>query len=360
MKKLFWLIHSLLLCVSLCACGGEDSKGTTEAPLTELVCTLTDGIGNFKTHGRTTLSDDGLICDHSATGIEFSGYMEGDVEVTMKVTGNCYFTVFIDGVRSEKRLEVYASPKSKVKIASFPEAGNHTIKLLKQTEASKAQCLLIETKFTGYFEAPPAENDLLIEFLGDSITAGMGNLCANGVDDAGNALYQDGTKTYAYLTAQELNTDVNVIARSGIGIAAGHTEFVMSEYFAADSYYRDVTKPFTPVRVPDIVVINLGTNDAGYNVATKELKTRVIELVNLVRNTYEKEVTIVWVHGMMSEGKWSVINEALEEEFGGESGGIYSFEGPLNREGGANHPNEIGHQHCAQLFAMFLKEKGLV
>jgi lysophospholipase L1-like esterase len=35
----------------------------------------------------------------------------------------------------------------------------------------------------------------------------------------------------------------------------------MEEYFKADSYLRDKNTEFVATRTPDVVIINLGTND---------------------------------------------------------------------------------------------------
>ena len=69
----------------------------------------------FKTHGRTSVVSEGLACDASASGIEFNAYIEGDLKITLNIsqsahldekhlTNESYFTLYIDGVRSEERI----------------------------------------------------------------------------------------------------------------------------------------------------------------------------------------------------------------------------------------------------------------
>ena len=61
--------------------------------------------------GRTQVLATGLACDHTASGIEFKGNFEGDVNVkirTAMVKSSCsktYFTVYVDGVRQSERFE---------------------------------------------------------------------------------------------------------------------------------------------------------------------------------------------------------------------------------------------------------------
>lgn len=360
MKKLISLILAIILCFSLVACGKEAAPETTPITYTEQDYSIKENIQNFTTYGRTKMANLGLNCDHSASGIAFTAYMEGDVSVTITSTATAYFTMIIDGVRSTKRIEVPVGQRNEVKLTTFSEGGVHTIQLLKQTEECKAHCTIVSVKFTGSFEAPPANSDKLIEIIGDSISAGMGNLCANGVEDAGNAVHEDATLTYGFLTAQALGADARIVARSGIGIVKGSTDYNMDEYFFAESYNRDAGTEYTPDKAPDLLIINLGTNDGGQNVTAKQLQEKVPALIRQIRQLYGKDIPIVWVHAMMWEGKWSDIEPLLNKEFGGEDGGIYYFEAPTNRDGGANHPSVSAHKQTAELLSQFIKDKGLI
>lgn len=360
LKKLFCVLLTIVLCISLVACGKEAEPNTTPVTYAEQVYSIKDNILSFTTYGRTKMANLGLNCDHSASGIAFTAYMEGDVSIIMNNTGDCYFTLYIDGVRNTKRIEVPVGQRNEVKLTTFLEGGVHTIQLLKQTEESKSLCTLISVKFTGSFEAPPAKSEKLVEIIGDSISAGMANLCANGVEDAGNAVHEDATLTYGFLTAQKLNAEARIIARSGIGIVKGGTTYNMDDYFFAESYNRDISIRYEPDRVPDLLIINLGTNDGGHGVTADQLKDKVPALIRQIRQLYGKDVPIVWVHAMMWEGMWSAIEPILDKEFGGEDGGIYYFEAPTNRDGGANHPTVSAHKETSELLSQFIKDKGLI
>lgn len=369
MKRSLCFILALIFCFTLVACNkpsGDDQNTSEEETVTKAPPEIVDkvydmsaDIANFKTHGRVSLDNSGLICDASASGIEFNAYIEGELKVTVSVDKVCYFTLYVDGVRQKDRVKANAG-ESTLTLASFEEGEVHNIKFIKQTEAQCAICKIKTVGFLGYFEDRPENKEVLIEFIGDSITAGYGNLCANGAADPGSALNQDATQTYAYLTAEALDVDCSLVCYSGIGIAKGWPSFTMDKFFSADSYVRNSRKAFKASRVPDIVVINLGTNDNSKGSTFNDLLGKVPALIELVRSTYGTDVPIVWVHGMMGNGAWNSISRILASKLGGEAKGIYSLEISENRQGGGAHPSLKAHADASKLLAAFLKEKGLI
>lgn len=360
MKRVLALLLAIVMCIGFAGCSQSGSESTPPTP-SKQVLNLPEQISSFKTHGRVIATADGLVCDESASGIEFNAYVQGAVNVTFLVTADCYFTVYIDGVRQEKRVGVLSLPEGyTAQIADFEQAGDHNILLLKETEAQKTCCTIVSVDFAGQIKTPPAENDILIEFLGDSITCGYGNLCRNGAENPGSPMYEDATQTYAVLAAQELGADFRLVSCSGIGVSSGHVDPTMDAYFTTASYFRDQTVAYEPTRVPDIVVINLGTNDFGTNANDSYLSAMVPALVELVRDTYGANVPIVWAYGMMGTGKWDVISNALNQNYYGADSGIYQVILPSNFEGGGQHPNLQAHLEAAQVLCQYLKKVGLV
>ncbi len=354
MKRLICMLPASLSLFGMLGCQKQDHSKKAK-PITSQIVADKE---NYKFHGRAIEYDSGLVCDETATGISFTGYFEGAVTVDLSVNADTYFTVYIDGQRSDER--IYADSLAKtIEIANFAEPGEHTIELIKHTEACKSICLLKSVSFTGYFLAPPVDKEHCIAYIGDSITAGYGVYYdPNGKDEPGSTVCQDGTKTYAYLTSQALNADPIVICRSGIGVAAGHTDYMMEEYFGAQSYCRADVAKYTPTRKPDIVVINLGTNDAmGSNEA---LTYKLPGFIDLVRETYGEDVPVIWVYGMMNDARWEATNNVLQTKYGGEAGGFYGLQMPLMRDGGNSHPSLASHKNAADILVKFIQEKNLL
>lgn len=317
---------------------------------------ITDSI---KLIGRTEVTDRGIYCDATASGFEFNATLTGDVTMTVMATKPTYFTVFIDGVRQEERVYTTGNSQAPLKIASFAQMGTHTIRVLKQTEPQLSLCYLALLSFEGTLGEKPADREHYIEFIGDSITSGYGNLCENGTPGAATARYQDGTATYAFLTAQTLEADHSVVSCSGIGLAKGYMDFRMAEYYPVNSYYRDKTQAYPYARVPDLVVINLGTNDTANGAGERAVKDAAAALITSIRTGYQTEVPIVWAYNMMSSGGSRWISRAIAE-LGGEQNGLYMCELNRNGNGGNGHPSGEAHVTAAGILSQFIKDKNLL
>ena len=332
----------------------------------ERVIDLSTDYGMVKTHGRTAISDTGIYCDFTASGIEFCGQMVGDVYINMETktikanSPKTYFTVYIDGERVADPNRLTSSifgvqaGESSLKVASFDELGEHTIKILKQNESNYNICEMKSIKLTGILTDPPEDKDLYIEFIGDSLTCGMGNIGVNGCSDPQSALWEDGTQSYGYMVAEQLDADYSIISQSGIGIAGGWSNYPMETYFSAQSYTRDknVEQEFT--RVPDVIVINLGTNDYFINkdkspneCKPEDVQRMTEELILLVRECYGKDVPIIWAQGMVGIYLRDRIEAAINK-LGGEDADIYTyFSLPYNNGGAQGHPVVSAHTASA-------------
>ena len=56
--------------------------------------------------GRTYSHNQSLTCDFTCTGVRFAAECEGDVLIFVTTSAKAYFTVFINGNRSETRISV--------------------------------------------------------------------------------------------------------------------------------------------------------------------------------------------------------------------------------------------------------------
>ena len=118
---------------------------------------------------------------------------------------------------------------------------------------------------------PEQDKQLSIEFIGDSIT------CAYGVEGADQyESFKTSTenimKSYAYLTAQQLDADYSCVSYSGYGIVSGYTPDGKKNSSSLLPDYYDVVCKSSLYNEPwdhsahkyDVIVINLGTNDDTY------------------------------------------------------------------------------------------------
>ena len=350
------------------------SEDSTDAPKTIAKRTYdaADIYANSKILGRTSVQTVGLTCDHSSTGIEFNAYIEGKLTIDVTVakgsadsrTDDCYFTLFIDGKRSETRFMANKNAKTTLELANFEEGGVHNIRFVRQTEARSALAAISSLTFTGYFEEKPANAQYYIEFMGASNTAGYGNLTdVYDATVAQLAVNQDSTQSYTYLTAKNLEADYSMLSVSGIGVVDGYRKYPIQNVFEANSYYRSQTVKYNPTRTPDLIVMAVGSNDEPKTgkpgVDLSDYRQGVIDLIMSARVTYGENVPIVWVYYTENmeyrEAAKSAINAC-----GGEDAYIYDIEILFDKTGGNNHPGLQSHIDGAEKLTNFIKEKEIL
>ncbi|KAF1949873.1 lipolytic protein-like protein G-D-S-L family [Byssothecium circinans] len=146
--------------------------------------------------------------------------------------------------------------------------GTHTVILRKRSEAVFGSFVLGNVTTDGSF-LPDVQPTRKIEVIGDSITVGYGidgvNPCVN------TAALENNPKTYAVLAAEALKADYTIIAWSGLGLTRNYMTqapslrpiipVLWTRYGANDV---NNTYTFPNASIPDVVIINVGTNDFSY------------------------------------------------------------------------------------------------
>lgn len=186
------------------------------------------------------------------------------ITATIKDDGTNYFAVVIDRGPATT-LATNGSKQDYVLAAGLPQ-GRHTLELTKRTEAMVGTVQLLALSPVGGSLVPtPDPYKRRVELVGDSITCGYGNL---GADPACHfsAATEDETLAYGGIAGRELGAEVRAIAYSGIGMLRsfdGDTTDQMPVLFE-----RTLAKDPAPwtfdTPEPDVVVVNLGTNDFSH------------------------------------------------------------------------------------------------
>ena len=360
-KTLIAALIVALMLVSLCVTASAEG---------ETVYTMSELEGKYKTQGRTALVGGDLMLEWSASGVVFKADCSGDVKITVNARrlGNAanqgiFFTVIVDGkmqyenirIPTDNSAESWTSNttnypfhiteigESEFTIAKDLKAGTHTFEIYKQTEAISTAFGIKSITLNGEITAPPKDNKLYIEFVGDSIAAGLGNISTGGQNAP---LYQDATRGWPYLTAKALSADFSVLAQSGITATegmgwSGANSVTMPDVYPKVRYYSDKRTEYDFAREPDIIVVCLGTNDiwtyekSGVTLARVERGFK--EMLTLLRNK-NPNAKIVWVHGMMTDQTDKLVTAAVKD-MGGSEKGFYSLGLPKNVNGGQGHPS---------------------
>jgi hypothetical protein len=210
--------------------------------------------------GRISDMKDSIQIFWPGTKIEFR-FTGQSVKAEFKdERGENYFNVVIDG--DNVRYFRVSSEKRYYQLAKDLSPGVHTVQLIKRTEWDRGSTWFYGLDVEGgSLTGPPTANKRVMEFFGDSITAGYA------IDDTTGSDSPDSTNTnnyytYASLTARHFNADLYCTVKSGIGVTISWFPLIMSEMYnrlnPADpaSHWN-----FKKVN-PQVVVINLFQNDS--------------------------------------------------------------------------------------------------
>ncbi|MBE6807226.1 MAG: hypothetical protein E7527_04350 [Ruminococcaceae bacterium] len=324
-----------------------------------------DLMDRIKTQGRTTMVGGTLMLDFSISGIEFELDCAGDVYATFNArkiastsaTGGVYFTIVVDGVpQARNACRIQKVGETKVQLAQGLPAGKHTFAIYRQTEHSNGEVGVCALSYNGELLAKPADGAQYIEFIGDSISCGFGNL-GNSSQGDGTALWSDGTQAYPFLTAKALNADWSNVSWSGLGCKYGYSSTTMQNVYPVQRYQYDKNTLYAFEKRPDVIVLALGTNDNAKAPGTTQKRQGLEEMLTLVRQK-NPGTPIVWIYNMMT-GDINGMIEDIVAEFGGAKAGYYACRLTRNTAGGGWHPNLAGQQQFAEELVDFLLDEGL-
>ena len=413
MKRIAAVILCMLLAFALCACGDEGSTNTeakkTEAAGEEAGTVTEENVtaepstadyymneDNAKLLGRTYTEGTNLWLTYSGSGVEFT-FTGTCCDITFLGDDNYSsqsarprVAVYVNGVRVgdyliNDDLDNYG-PERTVNAFTSETEETVTVKVVKLSEVSDSSVAISRVSLTGTAAEPypTAEKDLKIEFIGDSITCGYGVDGEYGVDSycTGN---EDCTKAYAIKTAEQLDADYSIVAMSGHGIISGYTGDPATAQTGSlvPDYYTTMGHSWTTkidgLRTseiewdfsrftPDVVVINLGTNDASYckaggdktaNEKKAEFESLYVDFLKVIREK-NPDALICCTLGIMGQDLYSNIENAAAaytEETGDTNIVCYKFAVQDTTKNGLAvdwHPSEASHTDAAMAFAEFL------
>lgn len=326
--------------------------------------------------GRAEKLADGkiaLIGSASSVSLNFNGQT---VSVNLKSESDHhnYVSFELDGsYKGRTRIEPGEARWYRVPV---DKKGKHTLKVFKATEASngaiiydgaKAESLLIH-------KSPRKKK---VEFIGNSITCGMGNdtmetPCGQGEwYDQHNAYW-----AYGPILSRTLNFDFVLSSVSGIGMYRNwnnETDPIMPDVYENLYLDKNTSKPFDNSFQPDVVSICLGTNDLSdgdgktprlpFN--EKKYVSNYINFIKMIYKRYPKTRIVLLNSPMISGQKNVVLVKCLKEVIGGFAADnqhqpIELFEfAPMTPKGCGAHPDLDDHVVMAkQLEAVFAKLLG--
>ena len=304
-------------------------------------------------------------------GIQIMAAFEGTSLKMMAKPQSGYFMAQIDEAEPFK-VAFRGERDSLVTIATALPEGRHFVHLMYIIEGYELfpefwgfvldkGCRLVEA---------PAFPSRKIEFIGNSITCAYGNESTN-PNDHFEYETENHYLGYAQQTTRNLGAVAYVVARSGIGVyreyggpKTGTPKNVMTtEYEYTNLYDRSEKWDFSRYQ-PQVVCINLGTNDLSTNnYDVKLFKQAWKKFLSQVRQ-HNPKAKIVLLCGSMLQGKEleiakNTLNEVMEEAKKDGDKEVYRFDfTPQNGSihyGADWHPSYWQHQKMAGELTAFLR-----
>ncbi|WP_310605373.1 SGNH/GDSL hydrolase family protein [Anaerosporobacter sp.] len=255
-----------------------------------------DNKEQFNIVGRHTWQEDILYLGYSASYIEFCFKgtrldlslvtdLYRDKEDKEDIYHACLAIFINDNEEPVKRIEL-TNKQETVTVFESASTQEVTIRLMKYSEAAFSKLGFQSILLDGEVLAPPARKTRRIEFIGDSITCGYG---VEGASDSDifTTMEENPMLAYACQTARLLDAEFQLVSWSGIGIITNYVEETINEPFLdrwimpalyeysdgelESSLQKEWFEVWDNCRyTPDVVVINIGTNDASYTRGIKE------------------------------------------------------------------------------------------
>ena len=325
--------------------------------------------------GRTNGSLEPVTLFWTASGIELNVKA---TEIWVKIRSDYdvfepWVDVIVDGVLSQ-RLMVNKGEQEICLFRNMERDKVRNVKLLRDTPAfptdEKTLLQLLEVETDGEF-LPLETPKLRLEVIGDSITSGEGGSGA-GEEMTWNSFCFNAVDNYAYMAAKELGAVYNCISQSGWGVFCS---WEGNEQQAIPLYYEQVCGLLNGERnkqlgamekwdfqkfQPDVIVVNLGTNDSSGTKNMDRIGKAVEDFLRKLR-VCNPESYILWCYGMLGDEILPTLEKTVgnyKRKTGDERVEFVKLPDTLEGEfGSRQHPGHRSHERTAKILMEKILEK---
>ncbi|MBR2024113.1 MAG: Ig-like domain-containing protein [Clostridia bacterium] len=333
--------------------------------------------------GRTFTANNTVVCDDASTGFAVRFYGT-KLTASIKSVGAIYnittndrvlpiLTVLLDGSTNPMErlvpLNKTGTTASEYVLVQGLAMGWHTAYVQKTSQANQSSIAVCGISTDGYLGTKPYARPVKLEVYGDSITAGSNTLKADGADvsETGDInTVHNCCMTYAFLASLQLNAELNVHARSAVGLYSNINNVKMpdgttivsmlqlwDDYYAWESEtdFLGNAKPTQAWNfnsyIPDAVIVNLATNDAwndsyvpgSWNTTT--YKNAMITFCDNLFSVYGSNLKIVLISGLMDARPTPVLEEVVAHYT---NGNVTHLQRP---SAVMHHPSKTDHEATA-------------
>ncbi len=280
-----------------------------------------------------------------------------------------YFNVIVDGLVT-KRILLTAENSTYVLASGLSDAV-HEIELYKLTESTFGittfNSFILEEGKT--LVPITTTRKLFFEYYGDSIT------CGSGIEGSSTSSQSNGNQnhylSYAAITSRNFKARHQAVSKSGVGLFLNYTNTAvptdvesansMNNYFDR-IHWSSATPLYQFQKTPDMIFINLGTNDFSKGVNDAKYEATYYAFIDKLQ-VKSPGVDIVVLLGPMISG-WNythfkpILQRIATTANAKNKGKVHFFEmsqqGALGT-GSQNHPNVAQHAKNAQELTDFIK-----
>ncbi len=273
----------------------------------------------FRYIGRFDNRNQGEVrFDWSGVYIQFN-IRSTELAVRMSDTGHNYYNVFVDN-----QSPVIIDVKSDTTILISAELGtrNHKVQIYKRTEGNQGTGTFKGILISDRGEMLPWKDipSRKMEFIGNSITCGYGTEGLS-KSERWKPSTENNYQSYASVMARAFKADYHIVAHSGMGVVRnyGYREKVSPDAMPGrfNRVYDEKELPLWNFKQwrPDLVVINLGTNDFSTQPFPDKavFKKGYEKLINEVRKQYGDLPVFCLVGPMTDEPCYSYVKEMVED-----------------------------------------------
>lgn len=342
--------------------------------------TLVSG-GYIKWMGRTYYDEENKVnrVYHSASGFELF-FKGSEVVATITATNSasvnarpCIVIVIDDDFANAKTLFLDKPTQDVVLVSGNTDAQEHKIDVYKRSESIDSHIGITSIRTDGVFIQKIVNKELKLEFIAASSSTGYGNL-GSPTSPSKTTENSDALKGFAFLTAQALNADISIFSASGWGCSASQWTSpnnlnVPDAYDYVDfSSYKNKTesqKWSAGKYIPDVVVVNLGTNDWSYiNAATSAtekdarmnaFQRKYIQFLEHLHEVYPDAQLIV-LYGLMNEVNIYDATQNIVSAAQGKIPNLAIIQIIGDGMGYNSHPSAASHQVIANKLTAFIEE----
>lgn len=278
-----------------------------------------------------------------------------DSEFPQEAKGSGYAYVFVDGKKgygNAKKIQLSSAGISEYVLAENLPKGEHTLRVLKCTEAKYGSAYLHSLYADGVFLTPPARAERRVELIGDSILSGSEAMRESTTADSKMTESENSLASYGYLAAEMLDAEVSAVTRSGMLVSGYGGYATVQDYYDVYGSDQSAAWDFSSFAA-DVIILDLGTNDSFIGAPADFILEKYVSFLAHLREKNPNSF-IFCCAGAMVTSVNGVVAEAVAQRNSDGDENVWFYALPTITKGG--HPHEEEHMFNGYSLSAFIRQ----